>query len=104
MEEEKLDIHISDIVENIDLKIYEKQEKDITNFIFHIEDFRDKSEHIFKMEEKIAAIVFEGLNHIFVEVDENKSMDTINEDTSANILDTFFKILKQNDIEHFGNE
>lgn len=100
----KLDIHISDIVEKIDLKIFEEDIKDRTIFTFEFNDSRDNSEVVLKLEEKVAALLFEGLNHIFIEDD---SIDEIKEDTPENtseIFENFFKILQQKDIEHFGFE
>lgn len=101
----KLDIHISDIVEKIDLKIFEEDVKDKTIFTFEFNDSRDNSEIILKLEEKVAALLFEGLNHIFIESDDEEEVDidTPEEDVASK-LEMFFKILQEKDNEHFGLE
>lgn len=98
----KLDIHISDIVEKIDLKIFEEENNDKTIFTFEFNDSRDNSKIILKLEEKIAALLFEGLNQIFIEDDSDDKVTT-NEKTFE-LLEKFFEILKEKDNEHFGYE
>ena len=63
----KLDIHISDIVEKIDLKIFEEDIKDKTIFTFEFNDSRDNSEIILKLEEKVGNIFL-----TFVNIDTGK--------------------------------
>lgn len=99
----KLDIHISDIVEKIDLKIFEEDVDTKTIFTFEINDSRDDSKVILTLEEKVAALLFEGLNHIFIENDDEVEVDTADEKTFE-LFEKFFEILKQKDNEHFGYE
>ncbi|MGN1327604.1 MAG: hypothetical protein ACI4VQ_06000 [Clostridia bacterium] len=99
----KLDIHISDIVEKIDLKIFEEDVDTKTIFTFEINDSRDDSKVILKLEEKVAALLFEGLNHIFIENDDEVDVDTADEKTFE-LFEKFFEILNQKDNEHFGYE
>lgn len=107
----KLDIHISDIVEKIDLKIFEEDYNGKTIFTFEVEDSRDNSTTVLKLEEKVAALIFEGLSHLFVEADDDK--DTNEEDDEEDIaidenpletLKMFFEMLNLKDKEHFGLE
>lgn len=98
----KLDIHITDTVEGIDLKIYEQKICNTTMFTFNIEDSRDGQKVSFTTEEKIAAILFEGLNNIFVEDDTEYQTDQDVETNNIEDLNNFFKIIEKNDVKFFG--
>ena len=76
-----------------------------TIFTFEFNDSRDNYEIILKLEEKVAALLFEGLNHIFIESDDEEEVDidTPEEDVASK-LEMFFKILQEKDNEHFGLE
>lgn len=96
----RLIVHITDIVEKIDLKIFEDENGNKVNFIFEINDTRDNSTSIFKVEEKVAAIIYEGLNNVFTEVDETDEQSQTK--NSLTILQEFFQTLQNKDKEHFG--
>lgn len=96
----KLDIHISDTVEKIDLKIYEEDTNNKTIFTFDIEDSRNNTKTTLILEEKIAAILFEGLNNIFIEDDTEYQTDNIEDNIDD--LEKFFEIISKNDMDFYG--
>jgi uncharacterized protein YdcH (DUF465 family) len=102
--EEKLDVHITDTVENLDLKIYEEETNEGTIFSLHINRLGEEKVTVLKMKETIAALIFEGLNQIFIEDDTEyqRDEDTVcKKQSTKDVLEDFFNILYQCDKEHF---
>jgi hypothetical protein len=99
----KLLTYITDVVEDIDLKIYERTQEGKTVFDCYMIKLGNDYIQKITIEEKEAAILFEGFNQIFKEDDTEYQTD---EDykSASDILNEFFGTLKQCDIEHFGDE
>ena len=106
----KLDLHMSDTLNKIDLKVYEEEINHNILFTFDIFDSANDSKYILKLEEKIAALLFEGLNQIFIEddteyqTDEKKPSPSPNalQEISFKTLEDFFEQLKGCDKKHFS--
>lgn len=102
-----LDVDISDEMENLNLKIFEEDINEKTIFSFEIRDMSTGQLVGFRAEEKIAAILFEGLSNIFenddseFQYDFDECDDEEDEDDFYQ-MDRFFEILGEQNKEFFG--
>lgn len=105
--EQKWDVHITDTVENLDLKIKitpSRENKDKVNFNCYITDLNTNKKSIITYEEKMAALLYVGFQQIFVEDDTEYQFvehQTNTQYSPEDILEKFFTHLKKCDEEHF---
>ncbi len=97
--ERKLSTHIEDVVNKIDLKIYETEMPSGDSvFDFEIKE-KNFGYYKFCLDENVAAIFFEGLCQIFENDDTDYKRD--DEEYSKKVLGDFFNLLKKCDKEYF---
>lgn len=106
MEDKKLDVYITDTINDIDLKIFEEEINEVTCFTLGVHKKKDNSRFILKVDEETAAIIFEGLNQIFVEDDSDYQRPSPEPDSpqEIDVTQVFFDTLKKCDKKHFCSE
>lgn len=92
--------HVSDIKENLDLKIYEKDKNGKTIFECYVTNENTGEEVCLTLGEKIAALVYVGLGQIFTE-DDSEYQTNEPKKQAEDILTDFFDYLNKCDKEHF---
>ena len=98
----KLLIDISDVTEELNLKIFETTVKgrQVFECIFSSEDGSYGAK--LSLENKIAALLFEGFNQIFIEDDTEYQTDKDeNENDYKEIFERFFGMLQKKDKDYF---
>lgn len=100
--EQSYDVHITDTVENLDLKIKmipSKENKDKVIFNCYVKDNETNKDFSLILEEKIAALLYVGFQQIFIEDGTEYQTDT--KYNPEEILQKFFTQLRKCDEEHF---